>query len=129
MPVLNNIDPADLQRFIGTEQYHRNIGTRKQTENSYGGVHTDGAQHLCENGMAWFIDHVSLFHRNVQDYFQVWKITPDEQELGATITVDDVNGNIAQEFKLGYAEICCLNDEKSLKVLCVHGVIMLPSEY
>lgn len=128
MPILNNINPEDLDQFIGTTAYYRNTGTRKNA-NDYGGGHTDGCHMLYENGMAWFIDHVSLYYPSIKDRFQVWKITPDAEGSGADISVEDGNDNNLKVFKLEYAEICCLNKPDHFQVWCVDGVIMLPSEY
>ena len=114
---------AELQQFIGTEQYYRHMGNV---------VLTDGTKYLAERaGAYWLMDIVASFQTEKKvacEHFQFWNLNVREDKK-ATVVADDGNGKVIarQEisrtnFPLRSQRLYLVNDGR-------YRVLMLPSEY
>ena len=122
---------ADLEQFTGTEHYYRSSAFFKDI------VHTDGVEHIAQNGGAWMIDVITSHQTNPKvhsEEFQVWDFQVDEEDQSCIA----VCTSGADEDILVTQEIEYTNFPFSVKFFLVLGsldmvtpvwVILLPSEH
>jgi len=113
------ITEADLMQFTGTDNHYKTILPKI--------VYTDGVQYLAEKaGAYWLIDLVASWqlHKKVRsETFQVWTLTVTGSK--AVAKADDGNGNVVAKQVIEYTDFPLAE----VKLYCVDGCIMLPSEY
>ena len=118
---MQQLDPAQLSQFSGTEKYYR-ISRRH--------LLTDGAKYLAESAECfWMMDAIAshLSEIGTSDWFVQVKVTV--QNSRATMIYDDGNGNEHARQDIPYTDFpldiitlyACWDGE--------HWVIMLPGEY
>jgi len=115
------LSPADLQQFIGTENWYRSINPAVS--------YTDGAKYVADQGGAyWLLDEIALaqrFQSTVRDEtFQVWTlcVKPDRS---ARLACDDGNGRVVFAKTIPYTDFPL----PAFRLYCTDQVILLPSEY
>ena len=113
---------AELAHFTGTESYHRfSIISRL--------VLTDGVKYLCDKaGAYWLMDIIASYQQKCQKdemlrEFQIWTLTVEDRS-GKVICERDTN-DIAIKQDIPYTDF----PMPSVKLYCINGVILLPSEY
>ena len=109
----------ELRQFTGSEQYHRS---------SFGRILlTDGAHYLREMaGCYWFIDLIASYQRQLWgEKFQLWEITVNEDRSAVVICRRDTGRPPLVEQKIEFTDFPL----KHYELYCVHGVILLKSEY
>jgi len=106
---------SDLEQFIGTEYYHKHW---------FGGMYTDGVQHLAEKaGCYWLIDAIFSYTR--AEPFQIWEldVKSDKTALLTMKEDDGQDARVRQEIK--FTDF----PEGKMKLYVENGILMLPSEY
>lgn len=73
---------AELQGFIGTQNYYRNFT---------GLLYTDGIQHLADRaGAYWLIDLVGSYQPRLHDApFQLWSVAVNQDRSAQVTMVED----------------------------------------
>jgi len=116
---------GELIQFIGTQNYYKH----------WTGfiVYTDGVKFVADKGKAyWLIDAIASWQPEIKNnpdaYFQVWKLKVNEDRTALlTCEIEDSEGKtktpVKQEIK--YTDFPL----KEVKLYCVDGVLMLPTEY
>lgn len=125
---------ADLENFIGTENYYRSSPLLP------GIFHTDGLHHIAENGCYWIIDLICSHQFNPKvkaAEFQVWEfiVNPEDQTCKATCTdgMNDYEANPLAVQEIPYADLpfnlSIWVELGSLDMINPAWVILLPSEH
>jgi hypothetical protein len=115
-----SLQESDLDQFTGSETFYHHTLRRKVT-------YTEGVRFLAkEAGAYWLIDFIALQPQKLaEEAFQVWKLRRDEKGSGATIVVEDGNGNVIHTQTIPYTDFPLM----AVDVWMVDNVILLPSEY
>lgn len=114
----------ELESFTGTRQYfvHSLTGVR----------YTDGIKYLAESCKAyWLIDYIAFKQvnnwsiKNDHDLkeFQLWKVKKDKDSVDLSFFRD--TGDLVSSEKIPFTDFP-LNE---VKLYCIRGVLLLPSEY
>jgi len=109
---------ADLQQFIGTENYYQNL---------LGLKYTDGVKYLADKaGSHWLIDLIASYQPKLRDHrFQLWSIKKTGENSAEVYCQEDLG-----EPKLVRQEIEFTDFPlDKFKLYCVDDVLLLPSEY
>lgn len=116
METKNMLRQADLDQFIGTEQYYKHW---------LGSVYTDGVKFLAEKAEAyWLLDIVFSYKR--KEPFQVWEFVKNEDDKGAVVTMKEDSGQpVKVRQEISYADFPL----DSVKLYLIDNVLLLPSEY
>ena len=110
----------NLRQFIGTNQYHTvTLGLKA----------TDGVAHVAKEGKAfWLMDLISSYQPQLKEqHFQLWtlKKTDNLKKDSAVVTCEDGDGKLLKKQEIGYSDFPL--DE--IRIYCIDGVLLLPSEY
>lgn len=113
---------SDLTQFTGTEQWYRH-GINQAV------VFTDGAKYVADiAGAYWLLDEIAViqpYNRRIAgEAFQVWKLMVHD-DLSATLTCDDGNGNIIYTKQIPFTDFPL----EEITFYFTGNVILLPSEY
>ena len=114
---------ADLSQFTGSENWYRHSLNRDIR-------YTDGVQYVAEAGGAyWLLDEIALANRYQlrvkAEELQVWTLRRDERGNGATLDCVDGNGNTVYSKRIEFTDFPL----DTVKLFCVGGTILLPSEH
>ena len=115
---------SDLTQFTGTEHYYRHSLNRNF-------MHTDGVNYLAENaGAYWLIDLIAshqLSRKVRAESFQLWTLTLTGRKNPMAVAEcrADSNAPLLARQEIEFTDFPL----KSVKLYCVDGVLMLPSEY
>jgi hypothetical protein len=113
---------ADLCQFTGTEAYHKFSPFSKL-------VLTDGVKYLCEKaGAYWLMDAIASYQKrcNADEMlraFQIWTLTVEDSS--GTLKCERDTNDVAITQNIPYTDF----PMPSVKLYCIDGVILLPSEY
>ena len=112
---------ADLQMFMGTEQWFRH-------PLSSNFKYTDGvkffAEH-CGGGAYWFLDILATELADLQEKEEFMSITLDVVDSSAKITADDGNGNVLWTRNIDFTDA----EKGTWKFYLTNNGLLLPSEY
>ena len=104
----------------GTEMYHRLFIDENLP------VVTDGIMALAESADCfWLIDTIASnqIHKNLDEHFQVWKLTVNNDNSAVLKGYNDVDLIITQNIEFTDFPL------EEIKIYLIDGVMLLPSEY
>jgi len=111
---------AELVQFIGTQNYYRHFT---------GLIYTDGIKYLADKaGAYWLIDLIASWQakQKVREcYFQIWELKVNEDRTAVITMKEDTNEPIKAKQEIQFTDFPL----DHIKLYCVDGVLMLPSEY
>jgi len=110
----------ELRQFIGTIHYYKHFT---------GLLFTDGVKHLAERaGAFWLIDLIASWQgkqRVKSCPFQIWELKVNGDRT-ATVTMKEDDGEPYKvKQKIEYTDFPL----SEIKLYCIDGVLLLPSEY
>ena len=93
-----DLNPADLNNFTGTENWHK-FGLTPI-------LATDGAKYVADHaGAYWLLDEIALAQHNKKikaEEFQVWKLAVNDHK--AVLTCEDGNDNVVMRKRIEYTD-------------------------
>ena len=112
-----------LKQFYGSETFYRHPMNRNI-------VYTEGVKYLAEHGKAyWLIDDICFAYQTDQDIskmpFQTWILTKNKEGEGATLRLEDGNGNPIKSFDITFTTFPL----PIITLWLIDGTLLLPSEY
>ena len=114
-----------LSQFIGTEQWHRWSALYPHW------LLTDGAKFVADEARAyWLMDLLASYENHPKtrhEYFQVWKLTKDEQEW--KVTCEDGNNHKLVTQRIKYSDFPLPEFDLWAIFDGDYWVILLASEY
>lgn len=114
----------DLAHFTGSETWYKHSLCPNI-------LYTDGAQHVAENGGAyWLLDIIATENaygdqRFKREEFQAWKLAVDLEKHSGVLTCDDGNGNVFYTKELEFTDFPL----SEITLWFHNNTIFLPSEY
>jgi len=119
----DQLSPAVLGQFTGSEHWHRHWASRSIT-------FTDGAKHVADHGGAyWLLDEIVFAQRSEKavaaEEFQVWTLTVDLLKRSATLTCGDGNDNIVFSRPIEFTDF----PVETTTLWFANNTIYLPSEH
>lgn len=112
----HKLTEADLQQFIGTEQYYQHWMRQL--------VFTDGVKYMAEAGGAyWLIDVIASYRR--KEPFQIWELNVNPDKSCVVTMQEDSNEPILITQEIPYTDFPL----DGIQLWLIDGVLILPSEY
>ena len=109
----------NLEAFTGTENYYRHWTGEI--------VYTDGVRYLAEKaGAHWLIDAIASWQHRVKDcYFQIWELRVNDDGSAVLTMKEDTDEPEKVRQKIPFTDFPL----EYIKLYCIDGVLLLPSEY